>query len=66
MTSIGRSKALAICRSEVAQWRRVCSGNSFDAKMSAMPSAKELSINAGFLVIRISPSFPLMDGDCPQ
>jgi len=45
------SIALAICRKDVAQWRRVCSGSSSAATMIAMASAKGVSIKTvGWLI----------------
>jgi hypothetical protein len=63
MTSSGLSKALAICRNDVVQCRRFCSGSSSAAAIMAIASAKDFSIKTAFSRIRITSSFLLVDGD---
>src|SRR5262249_48510198 len=50
ITSSGLSNALAICRKDVVQWRRVWIGSSSAAAMIAMASTKEVSIRMGIAV----------------
>src|SRR5262249_33078347 len=47
------SNALAICRKDVVQWRRVWIGSSSAAAMIAMASVKEVSIKTGVWLIGI-------------
>src|SRR5262245_57197958 len=64
MTSGGLPKALAICRKDVVQCRRVCSDSSPAAAMIVMASANEVSINTGIWLIGIRLHMPPMAGDC--
>jgi hypothetical protein len=66
MTSSGLSNALAICRKEVDQCRRVCSESSAAAAMIVMASASEVSINKGIWLIGIRLHMPPMAGDCSK
>jgi hypothetical protein len=64
MISSGVSIALAICRRDVAQCLRVCSGSSSAARMIAMASTKNASIKVDVSVIRNHASLPAIDADC--
>jgi hypothetical protein len=66
MISSGRSIALANCRSEVVQCRFSSSRSSSEAAIMAIASAKDFSIKTASSLIRISSSFPVMDGDAPM
>src|SRR5690242_4839361 len=62
----GLSNALAICRKEVDQCRRVCSDSSSTAAMIVMASANEVSINTGSWPIGIRLRLPPIAGDCSK